>query len=50
MVLKFVANFEIIFFTIIFEGEYLSPYKTNVIETCIAYSYDIYAGNGVSEY
>ena len=46
MVLKFVANFEIILFTIIF----LSQYETNVIELFNAYSYDIYAGNDVSEY
>ena len=41
MVLKFVANFEIIF---------LSQYETNVIEIFNAYSYDIYTGNDVSEY
>ena len=33
-----------------FECEYLSYYKTKVLEIFITYSHDKYAGNGVSEF
>ena len=39
-----------VFSPLLFEGEYLSQYKTNVIKIFTAYSCDIYAGNGVSEF
>ena len=35
---------------LLFECEYLSEYKTEVLEISAAYSKDIYAGNSVSEF